>query len=168
MKLLPFEEGAYRLETSDCPRCSGTGVYAHPDRRLPSDCMNCRGLGRKPTSEALQLFYEICELLGKPMARELRESRLEPKHLETIFGRDVVEGMKVRVRSSSSDRDWLEAVARVEPVGLDNKRLHFADGSVKVVSAYAWLDREITPAEVERVQALMAERDGRGAVKAAA
>lgn len=165
MKLLAFE-GRYVLESTDCPRCGGKELYDHPSPRSTPECWNCRGLGRKPSALALQLFYDICAMLGKPMTQALREGRLEPKHLLTIWGKELVPGMKVAMVTSGAQRDWPEVIERIEDLPLEQRRLHFTDGSARVVSAYAYLHRELTPKEIDRVQAFMAQRVGKGVVEA--
>lgn len=165
MKLLPFE-GRYLLETSPCPRCDGSGLVSHAPAGQSNVCYNCRGWGRKASSAGLKLFYAICDLLGHPMSQALREGRVEPKHLDTIFGRDVQVGMMVRVVAAAASREWPEAVVQMESVGLESKRIHLADGSVKLISMFSTLDRVLTAEEVERVQVFMAQHVGKGAVEA--
>lgn len=167
MKLLSFERELL-LDTVDCPRCSGSGQFSHAPAGQSSVCYNCRGWGRKATSDALQLFYAICDLLNAPMSQVLREGRVEPKHLDRVFGRDLIVGMKVRPLSSGPTREWPEVITEIENVGLDSKRLTFADKSRKLVSAFDLLDRELTTEEVDRVQAFMREHLGRGAVERSA
>jgi hypothetical protein len=47
---------------------------------------------------------------------------------------------------------------------MENRRLHFSDGSAQVVSPYALLSRELTDEEIDRVQSLMSQHVGRGGV----
>lgn len=165
MKTLPFE-GRFVLDTEACPRCAGSGQYAHPTPALPADCFNCRGLGRKPTSEALQLFYQVCELLGKPIAQREREGRLEPKHLETIWARDVRAGMCVRMQAPGPARDWPVPVQAVEVLEASNLRIRFEDGTTKAIPEFTLLQRVLTDEEIANAQSFMAGRLGHGAVDA--
>lgn len=165
MKTLAFE-GEFLLDTEPCPRCDGSGQFAHASRTMPPACHNCRGLGRKPTSEALQLFYRICEHLGRPFTAQTREGRLEPKHLRHIWARDVKPGMYVAEVKPRARADWPRVVESIEELPLGHRRLHYIDGSVQVLSSFALLTRELTDAEVTRVQAFLSQYVGRGAVKA--
>lgn len=97
------------------------------------------------------------------MSQEMREGRVEPKYLDSIFARDVVVGMQVRVIDAGGARDWPEVVTQIEIAGLSSRRIHF-DNTVRVVSEFALLDRQLTAEEIEGVQAHLAEHVGNGAV----
>lgn len=160
MKRLHFER-AYLLESSPCDRCHGTGRFSRVATNRPTVCYNCRGLGRKITRDGRQLFEAIAELLGKPVIE--RESRIQPKHLESILGRDVQPGMRVAmVRYRHPLRD----VASVSTPGVNDLRIEYTDGYVVHASGIAAFARELTAAELDRVEAMMAQHVGRGAVAA--
>jgi hypothetical protein len=113
----------------------------------------------------LKLFYEICELLGKPFSHEQREGRLEPKHLDTIWGRDVRVGMQVTQVTSGPKRDWPEAVERIDDLPVNQRRIHFTDGTAIVISSFTLLTRQLSDEEIDRVQSFMASRVGDGAIE---
>ena len=161
MRLLPFER-AYHLDSEACDRCGGTGEFAGAGSGR-SDCFNCRRLGRKITREGRELFYEICELLSKPVLE--RESRIEPKHLETILGKQLRVGMRV-ARMRDGPAAAVREIVQLVPLSLAQARLVFTDGSVEVASPIETYVRELAPAELDAVEAFMATRLSAGAVRA--
>jgi hypothetical protein len=86
---LPFER-KYLLDGENCPRCNGTGLATRSSRNQTPECWSCRGLGRKLTREARDVFAAICMLMGKPVTEGA--SRIEPRHLDTISGRAAPHG----------------------------------------------------------------------------
>lgn len=161
MKYLTFER-RYALESTPCERCAGSGRFAHPQRDRARDCMNCRGLGRKITRAGRDLFKLIAEQLGRPVI--MRESRIRPDHLDLVDGRQVGAGMRVAPIDPPRPRAVFRDVRRVQPLLLDQRRLDFTDGTRLSVSAYTSLLRELTRAELDRVDAILASHLGRGAL----
>jgi len=157
VKRLPFER-TYLLDSVPCPRCAGSGVFAAP-ARPPRECWNCRGLGRKLTQDARELFYEISELLGAPV--EHRETRIQTRHIETIRADRVRPGMAV-TDTHVDRRRTPRSVATVQQMPLEQLRVTFVDGSIVNVPPYELFARELTRAELDRVDALMAQRLGEG------
>ena len=156
MRFLPFER-EYVLEFTPCDRCAGSGRWGIGLRQ----CHNCRGLGRRVTKEGRELFYDICELLGKPVVTF--ESRIQPKHLDRIFGGQLRVGMRV-ARVGPKPGTPLHEIVQVVPAANDSARVVFADGSVIAAGALDTFDRELTESEIARVGQLMAARRGQGAV----
>lgn len=159
MKLLPFER-RYRLESVVCETCSGSGQYS-----VEHVCLNCRGLGRRVTARGRELFYAIAEHLLNPVHE--RESRISPKHLDTIRGGRLWPEMRVRpiARSRMADilgNEWRD-VARVFSRGDDDVEVTFADGLTTRIPDYEPLVRELTEKELADVDTLMAQHVGNGA-----
>lgn len=166
LQLLPFE-GRYVLETTPCPRCGGTGNFAQGSRVLGSKCFNCRGLGRKPSLAALDLFYRICERIGAPLSLSAREGRFEPKHLESIIAKEMRKGMSItptRTNPLANRGNWPRTITTVEILQLGQRRLHLDDGSVIGVSEHHVFKRDLTKAEVRREQRFLARYVGRGVI----
>ena len=168
MRLMPFER-RFVLDTTDCPRCAGSGAYAHADRQRPRDCLNCRGLGRHPSHEALQVFYQVCELLGSPLSRTQREGRLEPRHLSALMGKQLMVGMRIQpthLYGFAPSITWPRVVRSIERAEV-RITVTLDDGSVFVVLDHQVFRRELTEEEIERVQAFMSTHVGQGVVAAA-
>lgn len=158
-KFLSFER-TYALEWEPCPRCAGSGGYGHSVPRYGSVCFNCRGLGRRITRAGRDLFKEICRELGRPVLE--RESRIDPKHLDQVYGRELKVGMCVgalypvkKPRKVITALEWLQ---------LGQVRVTFEGESQAVFSAMDSLSRELTHVEIDRVQRLMAMRIDVGAI----
>lgn len=170
MKLMPFER-QFILEASPCPRCGGTGAFAHACRQHPRDCWNCRGLGRKPTHEALEVFYEVCEFLGCPLPPTMREGRLEPRHLNSVMSKQLVPGMRIRPAAPtmrfSGAVTWPREVQAVEVKELQ-LLVHLDDGRSVLVDDHTVFSRELTEEEISQVETLMAAHVGNGVIDAAA
>lgn len=160
-KFLPFER-TYALEWEKCARCAGSGRTRHAVPRYADVCYNCRGLGRKITARGRELWREICRALGKPVAE--KESRIEPKWLGTIHAQYVRPGMCVGAIYPVKRPP--KVVSIVESLGVQ-LRFTFEGSSQAVFSTHDSLSRELTPAELSRVGALMAEQLNQGAVLAA-
>lgn len=154
MKRLPFER-AFLLDSYPCDRCQASGRFT-----LTRTCLYCRGLGRRITAEGRRLFYEICELLGKPVLR--KESRIQPKHLETIMGSQLRVGMKVAPVRGIPPAPFQEIV-EIRLMKGDRARLLFEDGSGRIAEGTESFRRELTSAELDVVQVLMSGRLGNGA-----
>lgn len=165
MKLLPFER-RHVLETTPCPRCSGTGAFAHGSRQQGPDCWNCRGLGRKPSLAALDLFYQICDRVGAPLALTAREGRFEPKHLQSVFGKELKPGMRItpnRRYPSMVDGQWPLTIEAIEELSLERK-VCLSGGFLVLISDHHVFRREFTTKEIGSVQRFMARYVGRGVV----
>ena len=154
MKYLPFER-AYALESSPCDRCAGSGRYGAGVRQ----CHNCRGLGRTITRAGRALFYELAELLGKPVLA--RESRIPVRHFDRLLAKQLRPGMRVARIRYNAFRDYRE-LRTVEPRET-TIRLTFDDGTVQAPGSLETYDRELTPAELDRAEELLASRVGAGA-----
>jgi hypothetical protein len=163
VKRLPFERELL-LAYERCSSCDGAGVVGRAATNAPRTCWNCRGIGRKISRDGRELFYEVCELLGKPVTE--KESRVRPKHLQTIFARDVRPGMYVKpMRSRATKPRVVEAVERLASGWI---RLRYVDGAHDGVSDIESFERELTDAEISAAQELMASHIGNGAVNAPA
>ena len=154
MNFLPFER-TYQLESSPCVRCAGSGRYAASGRQ----CYNCRGLGRSITAAGRALFSEICALLGKPVLT--KESRIQPKHLERILGRQLRVGMRV-ARVGPRPRTPVHTIVELVPI-QHGARLVFDDGTIAMAGELDTYDRELTDDELRAVAALMQARIDAGA-----
>lgn len=78
MKRFPFER-RFRIESTPCTRCNGTGrrlSWARDTFGRSPECWNCKGLAWKPTPAGRDLFYEIVTLLGAKVTR--RPTRIDP------------------------------------------------------------------------------------------
>jgi hypothetical protein len=160
MKRLPFER-RYQLESIPCETCGGSGKYS-----LEHTCLNCRSMGRRITAPGRQLFYAICDLLGRPVTE--RESRIQPDHLELIAGAQVRVGMKVgELLPGRIPKPPLRLVTAVEERNL-SLVITFADGTAWPYSDLTLFTRELTEPELQRVDALMADHLGEGAVEGSA
>ena len=93
-----------------------------------------------------------------------RESRIQPAHLDMIIGRLVRAGMRVAPIDPPRPRAVFREVRRVQPLQLQQARLTFEDKTRLVVSAHAFLLRELTSSELDHVDALMSAYLDRGAV----
>jgi hypothetical protein len=164
MRYLPFER-AFELESMPCIRCDESGVYSSPNQRATRECWNCRGLGRLITPRGRALFAEICAQLGHPVI--LRESRVQPKHLDMIFASAVREGMHV-APPYQLPRAAPQRVTKVEHVVSGSVRITLEDGSVLGLSGIDALRRELTAAELDQIDAFMALHVGAGALAYAA
>lgn len=160
MKLLAFER-KYHLDGATCDTCAGSGLYAHPRRDSDPVCWNCRGLGRRISLAGRELFYAIAELLGAPVLE--RESRIPPKHLDHVFAKNIVEGMKV----GNAHPDRRQPPRIVEFVSMANHSvlITFQDGTQERASAHDTFRREFTEQELRKVDTLMAGFVGKGAIE---
>lgn len=161
MRFLPFER-TYQLESTPCHRCAGSGVTSTPAPGRPAECWNCRGLGRKVSLQGRHVFDEICALLGATLPA--RESRIQPKQLDTIAADRIRPDMRVADTQAADRRRTPRSVATVQHMPLEQVRLTFVDGSIVTAAPYALFRRELTPAELAEVDALMAARLDQGAV----
>jgi hypothetical protein len=141
-------EGRYVLETEPCPRCDASGVVSRTTARFSSSCWNCRGTGRRPTPRARELYYLICEALGRPIEAT---GRFEPKHLHMIYGRELLAGM--RVKPLRRPHLGMRTIAKVT-WGADRSHLAlaFEGGQYYAASSIESFARELTAPEIEAVQ----------------
>jgi hypothetical protein len=157
-KRLPFER-TYLLESKPCVTCSGTGTYQGPTSRMNSICYGCRGLGRRITPAGRELWRAICRELGKPAAKE---SRIQPKYLETIYAEYVKPGMCVGAIYPT--RRPPKVVTAVEELAVQ-LRFTFEGRSQAVFSKHDMLARVLTEPDIERAERLMAAAIGEGSTK---
>jgi hypothetical protein len=161
MRFLEFER-RYQLESEPCPRCNGDGIYGSVAQRMSRQCYNCRGLGRKISRAGRELFKAICLELGHPVS--IKDSRIDPKHIDQVYGRELKVGMCVgQLYPQKLPR---KVITAIEWLQLGQARVTFEESSVAVFGAIDSLARELTPAELDRVEHLMAARVGAGAVAA--
>lgn len=147
MRFLPFER-AYQLEAVVCDRCAGSGQASNPTPRMVPECWYCRSLGRRITAPGRRVFYEICELLGRPVTHQ--ESRIAPRHIEVIRAEQIRAGMRVASQAPGAPFETLNADTAA---ALARQRL-------------ALFRRELTSDEIDRAEDLMASRVGAGVVRA--
>lgn len=167
MKLLPFER-RYRLDSTPCETCAGSGRFS-----AAGECWNCRGLGRRITAAGRDLFDRIAEMLGTPVLQH--ESRVAPKHFNLVRADQLRCGMRIRpLRDSRLDGflggrpgllgNKLRDVLKVQAHD-GNITVTFADGDTVIAADHEHLVRELTPVELDAVDKLMAEHLGAGAVE---
>lgn len=157
MKRLSCER-TFLLDSTPCAKCGGSGKATHASPRTTPECWDCRGVGRKFTREARELFYEICDLLGAPAPT--RESRIRPAHLDVISAGDVAVGMCIAVAGHAPS-----LVTGVERSPLEQVRLRLLDGFAASLSPLELLKRKLTDDDLDCVDALMQHYIGKGAVR---
>jgi hypothetical protein len=153
MKYLAFEREIV-LEGGVCPKCQGDGRVARA-----GVCWSCNALGRKITLAGRELFYQVCELLGRPIYK--KESRIDVLHLGMVSADRVAVGM--RVGDTHPSRREMGLVTAVERTPDARVVVRLESGTVIVKSSQEPLKRELTDPEIDRAQVFMAHYMGKGA-----